>query len=87
LDGLDFGRLFDNDPKEGNPNVHMWRSSFIQPGDGGLYLMILNALDDMWQSEFEDAVGDWRESPALTLEAERVDVDYDCNRVNGILVV
>ena len=41
----------------------------------------------MWQSEFKDAMGDWRESPALTLKAERVNLDYDCNLVNGVLVV
>ena len=66
LDGLDFGRLFDNDPKEGNLNAHVWQSNFIQPSD-----RILNALDDTWQREFEDAVGDWSESPALPLEAEK----------------
>ena len=34
LDRLDFGRLFDNDPKEDDLNVHVWRRNFIQPGNG-----------------------------------------------------
>lgn len=50
-------------------------------------MTLLNALDDTWQDEFWDAVSDWQDSPALTLDAERVDVDYDCNRVSGVMVI
>ncbi|KAL7486132.1 hypothetical protein ACHAW6_011733 [Cyclotella cf. meneghiniana] len=87
LDGIDFGKLFNNDPKEGDTNLYTWKSEYIQPGNGGLHLTLLNALDDTWQDEFWDAVSDWQDSPALTLDAERVDVDYDCNRVSGVMVI
>lgn len=87
LQGLDFGKFFEKDPQAGDTNLYTWQSDYIQPNDGGLHLTLLNALDDTWQDEFYDAVGDWNESPALTLELDRVDVDYDCNRVDGVMVV
>ncbi|KAL3805297.1 hypothetical protein HJC23_009004 [Cyclotella cryptica] len=87
LDGIDFGKLFNNDSKEGDTNLYIWKSEYIQPGNGGLHLTLLNALDDTWQEEFWEAVSDWQESPALTLDAERVDVDYDCNRISGVMVI
>ncbi|KAL3805298.1 hypothetical protein HJC23_009005 [Cyclotella cryptica] len=87
LDGLDFGQFFDNDPKLGDNTTYVWKSDFIEPNNGGLHLTLLNALDDTWQQEFEDAIADWEQSPALTLDPQRVAVDYDCNRVDGVMVV
>lgn len=49
--------------------------------------MIANALDDTWQDEFYDAVADWTESPALELTTERIDVDHNCTRIEGVMVV
>ena len=34
LDLLDFGRLFDNDSKEGNPKDYVWRSALFSPATG-----------------------------------------------------
>jgi hypothetical protein len=87
LKGLDFGKFFNNDPSAGDANLYTWRIDYIEPNNGGLHLTLLNALDDTWQDEFYEAVGDWEESPALSLEVERVDVDYDCNRVDGVMVI
>ena len=87
LDGLDFGRFFDNDPSVGDNSTYNWKSEYIQPNNGGLHLTLYNALDDTWQQEFQDAVADWEESPALVLTTERVDVDHNCTRVDGVMVV
>jgi len=87
LDGLDFGDLFNDDPKLGDNTTYLWRSDYIQPSNGGLQLKLLNALDDTWQSEFEQAVSDWKESDALTLTTEQVEVDHTCTRIDGFMVV
>ncbi|KAL7488687.1 hypothetical protein ACHAW6_014278 [Cyclotella cf. meneghiniana] len=87
LDGLDFGQFFDNDPRVGDNSTYDWKSEYIQPNNGGLHLTLYNALDDTWQSEFQDAVADWEQSPALVLTTERVDVDHNCTRVDGVMVV
>jgi hypothetical protein len=87
LDGLDFGSFFDNDPRVGDNATYVWREEFIHPNEGGLHLMLLNALDDTWQQEFQDAVGDWVDSTALDLETQRVEVDHNCTRVEGVMVV
>lgn len=87
LQGLDFGKFFGNDPQAGDSTMYTWQSEYIQPNNGGLHLTLLNALDDTWQDEFYDAVGDWSNSPALSLELEKVEVDYDCNRVDGVMLV
>lgn len=87
LQGLDFGKSFGNDPQAGDSTMYTWQSEYIQPNNGGLHLTLLNALDDTWQDEFYDAVGDWSNSPALSLELEKVEVDYDCNRVDGVMIV
>lgn len=87
LDGLDFGSLFDNDPRVGDNNTYVWREEYIHPDEGGLHLMLLNALDDTWQDEFYDAVADWKDSTALDLETQRVEVDHNCTRVDGVMVV
>ena len=87
LEGLDFGGMFDSDPKLGDNTTYTWRSDLVEPSNGGLHLTLRNALDDTWQQEFEDAISDWEESPALTLDPQRVEVDHDCNRVDGVMVV
>jgi hypothetical protein len=87
LDGLDFGSFFNNDPRVGDNATYVWKEEYIHPYEGGLHLTLLNALDDTWQQEFQDAVGDWVESTALDLETERVEVDHNCTRVDGVMVV
>jgi hypothetical protein len=87
LDNLDFGNLFDNDPKLGDNTTYVWQSDYIEPSNGGLHLTIRNALDDNWQTEFEQAIADWKESDALVLSTERVDVDHSCTPVDGYMVV
>jgi hypothetical protein len=46
-----------------------------------------NALDDTRQLEFEAAIADWQESNALQLMTERVAVDYNCDRVDRVMVI
>jgi hypothetical protein len=87
LEGLDFGGFFNNDPKLGDNTTYLWESSLVEPTNGGLHLSILNALDDTWQQEFEEALSDWQQSPALTLDLQRVEVDHNCNRMDGVMVV
>ena len=87
LDNLDFGNLFDSDPKLGDNTTYLWQSDFIDSSNGGLHLTLKNALDDNWQTEFEQAVSDWQESDALVLQTERVDVDHSCTPVDGYMVV
>eukprot|EP00580_Thalassiosira_gravida_P010923 CAMPEP_0201633450 /NCGR_PEP_ID=MMETSP0493-20130528/6749_1 /ASSEMBLY_ACC=CAM_ASM_000838 /TAXON_ID=420259 /ORGANISM="Thalassiosira gravida, Strain GMp14c1" /LENGTH=311 /DNA_ID=CAMNT_0048105159 /DNA_START=65 /DNA_END=1000 /DNA_ORIENTATION=+ len=87
LDDFSFGDLFDEDPKLGDNTTLRWDDDYVRPENGGLHLTLRNALDDTWQSEFEYAVGDWRESDALVLTAEKVAVDHDCARVDGVMVV
>lgn len=87
LEGLDFGGMFDSDPKLGDNTTYVWRSNLVEPSNGGLHLTLRNALDDTWQQEFEDAISDWEKSPALTLDPQRVEVDHNCNRVDGVMVV
>jgi len=82
-----FGELFGGDPMLGDNTTYNWNPDFVDPSNGGLRLTLQNALDDTWQSEFEAAVSDWQESDALVLTAERVEVDYDCNRIDGVMVV
>jgi len=55
----------------------------------GLDLMILNALTDDWQKEFQTAVTQWDNGKpdALTLQTERVDVDVECEPSVGFLKV
>lgn len=87
LDDLSFGDLFNDDPQLGSNETIKWKSSFIQPNNGGLNLKLVNVLDDTWQNEFNLAVADWNESPALTLTTERAAVDHLCTRVDGVMIV
>ncbi|CAB9522162.1 expressed unknown protein [Seminavis robusta] len=75
---------FNEDPYVGDNTTQMWKGA---DGYTGLSLTLQNALDDAWQTEFEAAVDDWKESAALALSTERVDVDHTCARVTGVMVV
>eukprot|EP00585_Thalassiosira_rotula_P007731 CAMPEP_0196159766 /NCGR_PEP_ID=MMETSP0910-20130528/46487_1 /TAXON_ID=49265 /ORGANISM="Thalassiosira rotula, Strain GSO102" /LENGTH=343 /DNA_ID=CAMNT_0041424691 /DNA_START=293 /DNA_END=1325 /DNA_ORIENTATION=- len=87
LDDFSFGDLFNEDPKQGDNTTLTWDDDFVQIRNGGLHLTLRNALDDTWQDEFDSAVADWQESDALVLTAEKVEVDHDCERVDGVMVV
>jgi len=90
LEGLTdeiFAELHGGDPMLGDNTTVNWDEQYVMRDDGGLHLTLQNALDDTWQSEFEAAVADWQESDALQLTTERVAVDYNCNRVDGVMVV
>jgi len=87
LDDLSFVDLFNDDPQLGSNETYKWNSDFIQPNNGGLNLTLVNVLDDTWQNEFDLAVADWNESPALTLTSERAAVDHTCTRVEGVMIV
>jgi len=88
LDDLSFGDLFDEDPNKGyNGTLIIWDDEFVKENDGGLHLTLQNALDDTWQEEFAIAVADWQESEALQLTPVKVEVDHECNRVEGVMVV
>jgi len=69
----------------GDNTTILWRD--FDPGNGGLRLTLLNALDDDWTEEFELAVADWQESDALVLSTERVEVDHTCQSKDGVMVV
>ena len=87
LDGVNFNDLFGGDPMLGDNTTVNWNNDHVESDNGGLHLTLQNALDDTWQSEFEAAVADWQESDALQLTTERVAVDYNCNMVEGVMVV
>eukprot|EP00584_Thalassiosira_punctigera_P007921 CAMPEP_0172535392 /NCGR_PEP_ID=MMETSP1067-20121228/7426_1 /TAXON_ID=265564 ORGANISM="Thalassiosira punctigera, Strain Tpunct2005C2" /NCGR_SAMPLE_ID=MMETSP1067 /ASSEMBLY_ACC=CAM_ASM_000444 /LENGTH=307 /DNA_ID=CAMNT_0013320325 /DNA_START=303 /DNA_END=1226 /DNA_ORIENTATION=- len=87
LTNIDFGDLFNSDPKVGDNSTLNWMDSVVQENNGGLHLTLLNALDDTWQDEFDQAVADWQSSDALVLTKQQVAVDHDCNRVEGVMVV
>ncbi|KAL3806906.1 hypothetical protein ACHAXA_011486 [Cyclostephanos tholiformis] len=90
LDGLSddlFSDLMGGDPMLGDNTTINWDNDHVDSENGGLHLTLQNALDDTWQTEFETAVADWRESDALQLTTERVAVDHNCNQVDGVMVV
>ena len=82
-----FAELHGGDPMLGDNTTLSWEDTFVQKDNGGLHLTLQNALDDTWQTEFEQAVADWKESDALQLTTERVAVDYNCGMVDGVMVV
>eukprot|EP00934_Nitzschia_sp_Nitz4_P004064 Nitzschia sp. Nitz4//scaffold177_size45885//37495//38545//NITZ4_007212-RA/size45885-processed-gene-0.51-mRNA-1//-1//CDS//3329539076//4054//frame0 len=82
LSGVEFGDLFDTDPFLSDNSTNSWPTS----GSGGLELVLLNALDDTWQTEFVNAVDDWEngDPDALTLTIQQGEVDYSCTQVDGL---
>jgi len=91
LGDVDFEGFFDSDPFGGlvtpqNPEAaYRWPN----PQQSGLQLMVLNALTDDWQQEFETAMAQWDagQPDTLTLQSERVAVDVQCEPIDGILKV
>lgn len=73
---------FNEDPYVGDSSMHAWKTNGY-----GLSLVLYNALDDEWQTEFSAAVEDWSESTILDLTAVQVDVDHNCTRVEGLMKV
>jgi hypothetical protein len=78
--------LFNTDPFVGDNTTNVWRGT---TGEGGLSLELLNALDDTWQSEFTEAIGNWEncQPDALTLTTTQIDVDHTCSQVDGVMKV
>jgi hypothetical protein len=83
ISDYDWGDLaFNEDPFVGDNTTNAWKTQ-----GQGLTLELQNALDDLWQSEFETAVADWQESDVLTLTTTKVAVDHSCGRVEGVMLV
>lgn len=82
ISDFDWGDLYDEDPFVGDNTTNAWATK----GEG-LSLELQNALDDLWQEEFDIAVADWQESEVLTLSTKRVAVDHSCGRVDGVMLV
>jgi hypothetical protein len=84
-----FKDILDGDPfamEKVNSTVYLWVGS---KGKGGLSLELLNALDDSWQTYFEQAVSDWESgSPdALSLTTSKVTAESECKQVDGVMKV
>lgn len=80
--------LFNEDPFVGDNTTNVWKG--YTSGEGGLTLQLLNALDDKWQAEYAEAVGDWNtfcDPKVLVLTSKDVDVDYECSQVPGVMKV
>lgn len=80
--------LFNEDPYVGDNTTNVWKG--YTSGEGGLTLQLLNALDDKWQAEYAEAVGDWNtfcDPKVLALTSKDVDVDYECSQVPGVMKV
>jgi len=84
-DDMDFGDFYDNDPFVGDNTTNNWKTD----GTGGLKLTMVNALDDLWQQEFTDALNDWEngDPDTLTLTTQRVAVDNGCAPEDGVMKV
>jgi hypothetical protein len=74
--------FMNEDPYVGDNTTNAWQTS-----GQGLSLELQNALDDLWQTEFEVAVADWEKSDVLTLTTKKVEVDHTCSRVEGVMKV
>lgn len=91
--GDGFGKILGTDPFAGlggggglNGTVYEWVGT---TGEGGLTLELLNALDDDWQTYFEQALSDWESGTpdALTLSTSRVTAESTCSSVDGKMKV
>ena len=49
--------LWNEDPFVGDNTTNVWQG--YTKGEGGLYLELLNALNDTWSTEYSEAVSDW----------------------------
>ena len=80
----------DSDPFDGDVNRTNPEGAYAWNNQGaGLQLKVVNALQDNWQSIFQQALQDWDNgSPdALSLVTERIEHEIDCSVQNGILKV
>lgn len=80
--------LWDEDPYVGNNVTNLWEG--YTKGNGGLTLELWNALDDSWTNEYVEAVNDWNnwcDVKVLTLTSKTVEVDHNCEQVDGIMKV
>jgi hypothetical protein len=78
--------IWNNDPFVGDNTTNIWRGT---NGEDGLTLELWNALDDTWQQEYAEAVGDWDncQPNVLTLSTNVVPVDNACSQVDGVMKV
>lgn len=79
------GRM--EDPYLSDNSTQVWAHSNNGDGNGILKLEILNALDEDWQTLFDTVIQDWSQSSVLDLYPKRVDVDYQCSRVQGAMKI
>lgn len=86
LDNFTGFEVWDNDPYVGDNTTNVWYGT---DGQSGLNLELWNALDDTWQSEFAEAVTDWDNcnGKPLSLTSTKVDIDYSCSQVDGVMKV
>jgi hypothetical protein len=78
--------IWDSDPFVGDNTTNVWRGT---NGEGGLSLELYNALDETWQSEYAEAVGDWNncQPDVVDLSTTDVEVDHTCTQVDGVMKV
>lgn len=85
-----FTEIIGTDPFAGkggiNGTVYLWVGT---KGQGGLTLEVLNALDDSWQSFFQQAISDWDSGTpdALTLSTSQSTPESACEQVDGVMKV
>mmetsp|Transcript_27788 Transcript_27788/g.65311 ORF Transcript_27788/g.65311 Transcript_27788/m.65311 type:complete len:400 (+) Transcript_27788:406-1605(+) len=80
--------LWNEDPFVGDNTTNRWQG--YTKGEGGLYLELLNALNDTWSTEYSEAVSDWNnwcDTKVLVLTSRRVEVDNACSDVDGVMKV
>jgi hypothetical protein len=81
---FDLGNL--DDPFSGGGTLGVWQ---VADPKTGLEMVVLNALDDSWQTVFQLAIADWEygQPDALKLSTLIVGQDPDCTPVNGNIKV
>ena len=80
--------LWNEDPFVGDNSTNVWRGH--TSGEGGLYLELWNALDESWQTEYTEAVGDWNNwcgVKSVSLTTKDVEVDNACVQADGVMKV
>ena len=80
--------LWNEDPFVGNNSTNVWQG--YTKGEGGLYLELLNALNESWYTEYNEAVSDWNnwcDTKVLVLTSRDVEVDNKCSQVDGVMKV
>ena len=80
--------LWNDDPFVGDNTTNLWMG--FTSGKGGLRLELWNALDDTWTNEYYEAMDDWNnwcEIKVLELTSQTVDIDRNCDQVDGVMKV